>query len=84
MTISDSVHVEALVVKAVEEAAIPGDVIFAAAAEHERAVEALGEIGDGRIGRNRARQSVVGIELFRELGGHRVQFPLVAAGDADA
>jgi hypothetical protein len=44
-----------MIVKAVEEAAVPGDVIFAATAKHERPVEALGEIGDGWLSWNRAR-----------------------------
>ena len=42
-------HVEPMIVKTVEETAVPGDVIFAAAAKRERPVEALGEVGDGRL-----------------------------------
>src|ERR1700719_4604972 len=68
------VHVQAVVVKTVEEATVPGEVIFPAAAERERAVAALGEIRDSWGGRNWKRQSIIGVKFLRQLSGHRLQF----------
>ena len=62
-----------MVVKTMEETAVPGDVIFAAAAKRERPVEALGEVGDGRLGWNWPRQTVVAEELMIEFVRKRVE-----------
>ena len=62
-----------MIVKTVEEPAVPGDVIFAAAAERERPVEALGEVGDGRLCGDWPRQTVVAEELMIEFVRKRVE-----------
>src|SRR5271170_5141602 len=71
-----------MLVKTVEETAVPGDVIFAAAAKHERPVEALGEVGDGRLSWNRARQTVVAKELMVEFVRERVERRAACSGDS--
>ena len=48
-----------MIVKTMEEPAVPGDIIFAAAAKRECPVEALGEVGDGRLRGDWPRQTVV-------------------------
>src|SRR5262245_58015569 len=58
--------------KAMEEPAIPSDVIFPAAAKNQGAVEPLSEVGDsGRLG-DWPGQSVVGKKLSRNLRRNRV------------
>ena len=62
-----------MIVKTVEEPAVPGDIIFAAAAKRECPVEALGEVGDGRLRGNWPRQTVVAEELMIEFVRKRVE-----------
>ena len=62
-----------MIVKTVEETAVPGDVIFASATESHRPVEALGEVGDGRLGWNWPPKTVVAKKLMVEFVRKRVE-----------
>jgi len=62
-----------MIVKTVEETAVPGDVIFASATESQRPVEALGKVGDGWLRWNRPRQTVVAEKLMVEFLRKRVE-----------
>ena len=60
------VEVDIVLEQSVQEAAVPGDVVFTAAAEHEGAVEAPGEVGD-----RRPLRAPAGRARRRRTGGRR-------------
>ena len=66
-----------------EEAAIPGDVIFPTAAKDERAIEPLGKVGDSGCLGDRPGQFVLSKELRRDVGRQRVRVIAEAAFACD-
>src|SRR5277367_3327661 len=65
-------RIDAELHEAVEETAIPGDVIFAAAAKHERPIKADGKIGFRRRIRDRPGKPVVAEQLLANREGQRL------------
>ena len=71
-----------MIVKTVEEPAVPGDIIFAAAAKRERPVEPFGEVGDGWLRWDWPRETIVAKELVVEFVRKRVERRGASGGES--